>query len=133
MHVNAYAVKGQGPGPTVRCREGDRVRINVTNRLPETTTVHWHGLILPNVMDGPAHVTQEPIENGDIYRYEFTVVQSGTYFYHSHDHVDRQQALGLSGAMLIDPRIDDSTLRSEERRAGKECVSTCRSRWRTNH
>src|SRR3546814_16130205 len=61
-------------------------------------------------MDGPAHVTQEPIENGDIYRYEFTVVQSGTYFYHSHDHVDRQQALGLYGAMLIEPRIAESTL-----------------------
>src|SRR3546814_56461 len=113
IHVNAYAFNGQVPGPTLRFREGDRVRINVTNRLPETTTVHWHGLILPNVMDGPAHVTQEPIENGDIYRYEFTVVQSGTYFYHSHDHVDRQQALGLYGAMLIEPRIADSTLAAD--------------------
>ena len=105
VSVTAYAFNGQVPGPTLRFREGDRVRINVTNHLPETTTVHWHGLILPNVMDGPAGVTQEPIKNGDVYRYEFTAVQSGTYFYHSHDHVDRQQGLGLYGALIIDPAI----------------------------
>jgi manganese oxidase len=98
-----YAFNGQVPGPTLRFRQGDHVRINVTNRLPETTTVHWHGLILPNAMDGPANVTQEPIRNGDTYRYEFTALQSGSYLYHSHDHVDRQQALGLYGALIIDP------------------------------
>ena len=103
VFVNAYAFNDQVPGPTLRFRQGDRVRINVTNRLPNTTTVHWHGLILPNVMDGPAEVTQAPIKNGELYRYEFTAVQSGTYFYHSHDHVDRQQALGLYGALIIDP------------------------------
>src|SRR5213079_2709086 len=59
--VDGYAFNGQIPGPRLRFRQGDRVRINVTNHLPETTTVHWHGLILPNVMDGPAHITQEPI------------------------------------------------------------------------
>lgn len=101
--VDAYAFNGQVPGPTLRFRQGDRVRINVTNRLPETTTVHWHGLILPNVMDGAAYVTQKPIENGQLYRYEFTAVQSGSYLYHSHDHLDRQQALGLYGALIIDP------------------------------
>ena len=103
VSVNAYAFNGQVPGPTLRFRQGDRVRINVTNRLPDTTTVHWHGLILPNVMDGPANITQKPIERGNVYRYEFTAVQSGSFFYHSHDHVDRQQALGLYGAMIIDP------------------------------
>ena len=92
--VDAYGFNGQVPGPTLHFREGDRVRIDVTNHLPETTTVHWHGLILPNIMDGPAHITQEPIEDGQVYRYAFTVVQSGTYLYHSHDHIDRQQALG---------------------------------------
>ena len=105
--VDAYAFNAQVLGPRLHFRQGDRVRIDVTNRLPETTTVHWHGLILPNVMDGPAHITQEPIENGSVYRYEFTAAQSGTYFYHTHDHVDRQQALGLYGAMIIDPREDD--------------------------
>ena len=108
--VNAYAFNGQVPGPTLRFKQGDRIRINVTNRLPESTTVHWHGLILPNVMDGPAKVTQDPIENGGVYRYEFTAVQSGTYFYHSHDHVDRQQALGLYGALLIEPAESDPSL-----------------------
>jgi FtsP/CotA-like multicopper oxidase with cupredoxin domain len=103
VFVDAFAFNGQVPGPTLRFRQGDRVRINVTNRLPETTTVHWHGLVLPNVMDGVARVTQAPIENGQLYTYEFTAVQHGSYLYHSHDHVDRQQTLGLYGALLIDP------------------------------
>jgi manganese oxidase len=111
--VDAYAFNGQIPGPRLRFRQGDHVRINVINHLPETTTVHWHGLVLPNVMDGPAHITQAPIENGQLYRYEFTASQSGTYFYHSHDHVDRQQGLGLYGAMLIEPREVDPNLRAD--------------------
>jgi FtsP/CotA-like multicopper oxidase with cupredoxin domain len=108
--VDAYAFNGQIPGPRLRIRQGDRVRINVRNRLPETTTVHWHGLILPNIMDGPAHITQDPIDTGGVYHYEFTATQSGTYLYHSHDHVDRQQALGLYGALLIDPAERDPSL-----------------------
>jgi FtsP/CotA-like multicopper oxidase with cupredoxin domain len=64
-------------------------------------------------MDGPAHITQEPIAKGDLYRYEFTAVQSGTYFYHSHDHVDRQQSLGLYVAMIIDPAEPDSSLEAD--------------------
>ena len=111
--VDGYAFNGQIPGPRIRFRQGDRVRINVTNHLPETTTVHWHGLILPNIMDGPAHITQEPIHNGTVYRYEFTAVQSGTYLYHSHDHVDRQQALGLYGALIIDPAAPDPSLEAD--------------------
>ncbi|RTL41064.1 MAG: DUF4396 domain-containing protein [Burkholderiales bacterium] len=113
VSVEAFAFNGQVPGPRLRFKQGDRVRINVTNRLPESTTVHWHGLVLPNVMDGPAHVTQKPIENGELYRYEFTAVQSGTYFYHSHDHVDRQQALGLYGALIIEPAEAKDELRAD--------------------
>lgn len=100
----AYAINGQVPGPRIRLTEGDRIRINVTNRLPESTTLHWHGLIVPNQFDGPAEITQDPIEPGETYTYEFTVSQAGTFFYHSHDHADRQQALGLYGALIIDPR-----------------------------
>jgi FtsP/CotA-like multicopper oxidase with cupredoxin domain len=111
--VDAYAFNGQIPGPRIHLREGDHVRINVTNRLPESTTVHWHGLILPNVMDGPAKITQQPIERGQLYRYEFTLTQSGTYLYHSHDHVDRQQALGLYGALIIDPAQPDPSLQTD--------------------
>ncbi len=102
--VEAFAYNKQVPGPTLRVTQGDRVRINVTNRLPESTTVHWHGLDVPNAMDGPAYVTQKPIEPGETFSYEYTVEQSGTYFYHTHDHVDRQQALGLYGALIIDPK-----------------------------
>ncbi len=102
--VEAYAYNNQVPGPTLRVMQGDKVRINVTNRLPESTTVHWHGLILPNEMDGPAQITQKPIEPGQTFTYEYTVGQSGTYFYHTHDHVDRQQSLGLYGALIIDPK-----------------------------
>ena len=102
--VEAFAYNKQVPGPTLRVTQGDRVRINVTNRLPESTTVHWHGLDVPNAMDGPAYVTQKPIEPGETFSYEYTVEQFGTYFYHTHDHVDRQQALGLYGALIIDPK-----------------------------
>jgi FtsP/CotA-like multicopper oxidase with cupredoxin domain len=66
------------------------------------------------VMDGPAEVTQRPIENGETYRYEFTAIQSGTFFYHSHDHVDRQQALGLYGAMIIDPTTPADEVRADQ-------------------
>ncbi|WFP75075.1 DUF4396 domain-containing protein [Mesorhizobium sp. WSM4906] len=101
--VDAYAYNGQIPGPRIHIRQGDRVRINVTNGLPEETTVHWHGLILPNQMDGPAEITQPPIEPGKTYSYEFTATQHGTYFYHPHAKPDRTQALGLYGALIIDP------------------------------
>ena len=113
VHVDAFAFNGQVPGPRLHFRQGDRVRINVVNHLPSTTTVHWHGLILPNVMDGAAEVTQQPVANGQLYRYEFTALQSGTYFYHSHDHVDRQQALGLYGAMIIDPAQPGDEVRAD--------------------
>jgi FtsP/CotA-like multicopper oxidase with cupredoxin domain len=99
----AYAFNNQVPGPRIRVTEGDRVRINVTNYLPESTTIHWHGLILPNAMDGAGEVTQEPIPPGQTFTYEFETAQRGTYFYHSHDHIDRQQSLGLYGALIIDP------------------------------
>lgn len=102
--VEAYAFNHQVPGPRIRVTEGDRVRINVTNNLPEETSVHWHGLILPNDMDGAADVTQDPIAPGDTFTYEFTAAAAGTYFYHSHKEPDRQQGLGLYGALIIDPR-----------------------------
>lgn len=102
--VDAFAYNGQIPGPRLRVTQGDRVRIVVHSKLPETTTVHWHGLVLPNKMDGPAYITQDPIRSGDSYAYEFTADQAGTFFYHSHDHPDRQQALGLYGAFIIDPK-----------------------------
>jgi FtsP/CotA-like multicopper oxidase with cupredoxin domain len=76
--------------------------------LPEPATVHWHGLILPNGMDGPANITQAPIPPGGSFTYEFTAVQAGTFFYHSHANPERQQGLGLYGALIIDPRQPSS-------------------------
>ena len=104
VEVDAYAFNRLVPGPRLQLVEGDRVRINFRNALPESTTVHWHGLIVPNEMDGPAEITQKPVPPGGSYRYEYTVQQSGTFFYHTHDHADRQQAFGLYGALLIEPR-----------------------------
>jgi FtsP/CotA-like multicopper oxidase with cupredoxin domain/uncharacterized membrane protein len=102
--VMAYAFNRQVPGPRITVTEGDRVRFNVTNRLPEATTVHWHGLVVPNAMDGPAEITQVPIPPGGSFSYQFTVRQAGTFFYHSHSEVDRQQALGLYGALIVQPK-----------------------------
>ena len=101
--VDAYAYNDQIPGPRIHIRQGDHVRVIVHNKLPEMTTVHWHGLILPNQMDGPSEITQPPILPGGSYVYEFTATQHGTYFYHPHAKPDRTQALGLYGALIIDP------------------------------
>ncbi len=78
--VQVYAFNRQVPGPRIRVTEGDRVRINVKNELPEATSVHWYGMVLPNEMDGPADVTQAPIEPGESFAYEFTAGRQGTYF-----------------------------------------------------
>ena len=102
--VLAYTFNEQVPGPRIELTLGDQVRFIVTNNLPESTTVHWHGLILPNAMDGPAEITQDPIQPGESYTYEFTVQQTGTYFYHTHDKTDRQQTLGLYGALIVRPQ-----------------------------
>jgi FtsP/CotA-like multicopper oxidase with cupredoxin domain len=101
--VHAYAFNRQVPGPRIELTQGDRVRLIVTNRLPEPTTVHWHGLVVPNAMDGPSEITQEPIQPDGSYTYEYTVRQAGTFMYHTHDHPDRQQALGLYGALIVRP------------------------------
>lgn len=107
--VAAYAFNRQVPGPRIAVTEGDKVRIIVKNNLPESTTVHWHGLILPNNMDGPADITQAPIEPGASFTYEFTTQQNGTYFYHSHKAPDRQQGLGMYGALIIAPKTKPAT------------------------
>lgn len=101
--VLAYAFNEQVPGPRLELVQGDRVRIDVRNDLPEPTSVHWHGLDVPNPMDGPADLTQDPIPVGGTFTYEFTVNRAGTFFYHSHAAADRQQALGLYGALLVVP------------------------------
>jgi FtsP/CotA-like multicopper oxidase with cupredoxin domain len=104
MLVNCWGYNGQTPGPTLEAVEGDRVRILVTNRLPEPTTVHWHGFILPNGMDGVGGLTQKHIPPGETYAYEFTLKQHGVQMYHPHSDETVQMAMGMQGFFVIHPR-----------------------------
>lgn len=97
----AITVNSQIPAPTLHFKQGDRVRINVYNHLDKDTAIHWHGLILPWQMDGVSGITQKGIKPGAVFHYEFTLEQSGTYWYHAHAGLQEQQ--GLYGAFLIDP------------------------------
>ncbi|MFO1008890.1 MAG: copper oxidase [Planctomycetota bacterium] len=99
-----WGYNGRVHGPTIEAVEGDRVRIYVTNRLDAPTTVHWHGLAIPNGMDGVGGLTQRVIESGETFRYEFTLRQHGTYMYHSHHDEMTQMALGLMGLFVVHPR-----------------------------
>jgi len=108
--VTAWTYNGTVPGPEIRVPYGQRVRIEVKNGLPDETTVHWHGIDVPNAMDGVPDVTQEPIEPGGDFTYEFDALPAGrdsaggTFLYHSHVDEDRQFGLGLSGAFVIEPK-----------------------------
>lgn len=104
MVVNCWGYNGTSPGPTIEAVEGDRVRLIVTNKLPEHTTIHWHGLILPNGMDGVGGLTQPQIAPGDTYVYEFTLRQSGTFMYHPHADEMVQMAMGCMGMFIIHPK-----------------------------
>lgn len=104
MEAECWGYNGSTPGPTIEAVEGDRVRIYVTNRLPEPTTVHWHGVILPNGMDGVAGLTQRPIPQGQTFVYEFTLRDAGTFMYHPHFDEMTQIALGMVGMLIVHPR-----------------------------
>jgi FtsP/CotA-like multicopper oxidase with cupredoxin domain len=104
MTVNCWGYNGQTPGPTLEAVEGDRVRFVVTNKLPERTSVHWHGALLPNGMDGVAGLNQPHIEPGETYVYEFTLRQHGTLMYHPHSDEMVQMALGMMGFFIVHPR-----------------------------
>jgi FtsP/CotA-like multicopper oxidase with cupredoxin domain len=92
------------PGPILRATEGERVRIVVTNNLKESTAVHWHGLYVPNNMDGVAFINQDPIKPGASFTYEFTLRNPGTHMYHSHHNSLDQVNRGLLGAFIVEPR-----------------------------
>ncbi len=107
--VVAWGYNGQIPGPEIRVTEGDKVKFVFTNNLPKATTVHWHGVDVPNNQDGVPGVTQEAIKPGETYTYEFTAKPAGTRFYHTHGGaamVDEAEQLdmGLSGAFIIEPK-----------------------------
>ena len=102
--VRAWAYNGQVPGPEIRVREGDRVRITLVNKLPVGTTIHWHGVILPPAMDGPVGLNQAAVEPGQDFVYEFVAQPGGSRMYHSHADPTVQIALGLYGPLIVEPR-----------------------------
>jgi manganese oxidase len=113
MKANLWGYNGQAPGPTIEAVEGDKVRIFVTNKLPEHTTVHWHGMLLPNGMDGVGGVTQPHIKPGKTFVYELMLRNSGTFMYHPHSDEMVQMAMGMMGMFIVHPR--DPKLRRVER------------------
>jgi len=104
MTVNCWGYNGSTPGPTLEAIEGDRVRIYVTNRLPEQTTIHWHGIRLPNGMDGVGGLTQPHIPPGKTFVYEFVLKRSGTFMYHPHSDDMLQAAMGMMGFFIVHPK-----------------------------
>jgi len=102
--AHLWGYNGQSPGPTIEVVEGDRVRIFVTNRLPEVTSVHWHGQRLPNGMDGVTGLTQPAIPPGKTYVYEFVARRPGTFMYHPHADEMVQMAMGMMGLWITHPR-----------------------------
>lgn len=104
MNAHLWGYNGQSPGPTIEVVEGDRVRIFVTNRLPEHTSIHWHGQRLPNGMDGVGGLTQPQIPPGKTYVYEFQARRAGTFMYHPHADEMVQMAMGMMGSWVTHPR-----------------------------
>ena len=102
-----WGYNGSTPGPTIEAVQGDRVRIYVTNRLKEATTIHWHGLILPSGMDGVGGLSQPQIQPGETFAYEFDLVQHGTHMYHPHADEMVQLAMGMMGLLIIHPKGGD--------------------------
>jgi CopA family copper-resistance protein len=101
-HTVAMGVNGSSPGPTLRWREGDTITIAVTNRLKEPSSIHWHGMRIPTEMDGVPGLSYRGIAPGETFVYRFPVLQSGTYWYHSHSQL--QEQTGLLGSIVIEPR-----------------------------
>jgi FtsP/CotA-like multicopper oxidase with cupredoxin domain len=104
MKANLWGYNGQSPGPTIEVVEGDRVRIFVTNKLPEHTSIHWHGQILPNGMDGVTGLNQPGIEPGKTFMYEFVGRHAGTFMYHPHADEMTQMAMGMMGFWITHPK-----------------------------
>ena len=103
--VDAMGYNGQVPGPQIRLKEGDRVRVILKNDMAESTAIHWHGVEVPNDMDGVPYITQPPVKPGQSFTYEFTTRNSGSHMYHSHHNSTMQVSKGLLGAFIIEPKV----------------------------
>ena len=99
--MTVWGYNGICPGPTIQVQQGDRVRVVFENRLPESTTIHWHGLEIPIEMDGAPFISQKPVAPGEKFTYEFTLHQEGTFFYHAHSAM--QEMMGMIGMFIIHP------------------------------
>ncbi len=110
LTIEAWGYNGTTPGPLIECVEGDKLRIYVTNKLPEPTTVHWHGVILPSGMDGVAGLSQPAIPPGKTFKYELTMTRAGTFMYHPHFDEMTQIALGMTGMIVVHPRRRDASV-----------------------
>jgi FtsP/CotA-like multicopper oxidase with cupredoxin domain len=102
--LEAWVYNGQLPGPEIRITEGDKVRINLTNKLDQSTAIHFHGVMLPNNMDGVPFITQPPVTPGSSFTYEFTARNPGSHMYHSHHNSTKQVSMGLLGPFIIEPK-----------------------------
>jgi FtsP/CotA-like multicopper oxidase with cupredoxin domain len=100
--LRVWAYNGQVPGPELRIRLGETLRVRFTNRLPQPTTIHWHGVRVPNAMDGVPHVTQPPVEPGGTFVYEFTPKDAGTFWFHPHVRSSEQVERGLYGLLVVE-------------------------------
>ncbi|MGG7568221.1 multicopper oxidase family protein [Rhodovulum sp. DZ06] len=120
-----WAYDGRVPGPVLRARQGDRLARRFVNALPEPSTIHWHGLRLPNAMDGVPGMTQDPVRPGDAFLYDFALKDAGTYWYHPHSRAYEQADRGLAGALVVQeaegPDVDaDHVLLLDDWRLGPE-------------
>src|SRR5260370_13214330 len=100
--TDVWSYNASVPGPEIRVRQGERLRVQVENQLTQATTVHWHGVRVPNAMDGVPFLTQNPIGPGERFVYEFDAPDAGTYWYHPHHHSSEQVGRGLSGALIVE-------------------------------
>ena len=100
--IEGWAYNGQIPGPTLKVNTGDKVRVVLRNELPESTAIHWHGILVPNAMDGVPDITQDPVKPGESFTYEFTARETAVGMYHSHHNSAKQVSNGLAGAFLVD-------------------------------
>ncbi|WP_395835874.1 multicopper oxidase family protein [Archangium violaceum] len=100
--LRVWAYNGQVPGPQLRIRLGETLRVRFTNRLPQETTIHWHGVRLPNAMDGVPHATQKPVQPGETFVYEFTPKDAGTFWFHPHVRSSEQVERGLYGVLIVE-------------------------------
>ena len=100
--MRVWAYNGSVPGPTLRVRVGETLRVHFTNQLPQETTIHWHGVRVPNAMDGVPHATQPPVPTGGTFVYEFTLKDAGTFWFHPHVRSSEQVERGLYGVLIVE-------------------------------